>query len=210
MSKAVEFQKKKRRRRDRDATQKKLLDAAVRIFASHGYDGATTKTIAEEAGVAEALIQRYFEGKQGLLLALMKEFAVGETESCINLPPKAGSFEGEIKSLLNQAIVHCAEKKEYLRVAIPRAVVDRAVGKELAKFLETARAPTLAERLKQHIGSGISEGQDIEALSYALALSMISLGFLGQIVLKLDPKLLERIVASLSGAFAGTLTKKKN
>jgi AcrR family transcriptional regulator len=210
MSKAVVSQKKKRRRRDRDATQRKLLDAAVRRFASLGYDGATTKVIAEEAGVAEALIQRYFEGKQGLLLALMKDFAEGEAESCINLPPKAESFEGEIESLLNHAIVHCAEKKEYLKTAIPRAVVDRAVGKELAKFLETARAPTLAERLKQHIGNGISEGQDIEALSYALALSMISLGFFGQIVLKLDPKLLERIVASLSGAFSGALTKKKN
>lgn len=91
MSTAEDFPKEKKRKRDRDTTQQKLLDAAVQVFASYGYDGATTKAIAEKAGVAEALIQRYFEGKEGLLIALMKDFADSEVESCNNLPPKAES-----------------------------------------------------------------------------------------------------------------------
>ena len=210
MSTAEDFPKEKKRKRDRDATQRKLLDAAVQVFASYGYDGATTKAIAEKAGVAEALIQRYFEGKQGLLLALMKDFADSEVESCNNLPPKAESFEAEINNLLNQALSHCANKKEYISIAIPRAVVDRRIGEELANFLESARAPSLADRLKQHQADHtLSEDEDIEALAYGLALTMLSVGFFGQIVLKLDPELLKRIVTVLSRAFSGTMNGKK-
>ncbi len=196
--------KRKRRKRDKDGTQKKLMEAAVHLFASEGYDGATTKAVAEEAGVAEALIQRYFKGKQGLLMALMKDFAAGEIQSCIDLPPKAPSLEAEVQSILLHALTYCAEKKEYISVAIPRAVVDRSLGKELGKFLQTMRAPTLADRLKEHQREGsLSADADVEALSYALALSMLSVGFLGQIVMRLDPKTLNRLIKGFAKAFAG-------
>jgi AcrR family transcriptional regulator len=199
-------QKKKVRKRDRDGTEKKLLDAAVRIFASKGYDAATTKSIAEKAGVAEGLIMRYFGNKHGLLLALLKEFAIGEVESCNNLPPKEQNLELEVKNLLRDALNCGTEKKELVSIAIPRAVVDRTVGKELSKFLETMRAPSLARRLKEHSLAGeISETEDIEALSYALALTMMSLSFLGQIILRLDPQLTDRITTVIAKAFAGKL-----
>ena len=44
--------------------REQILHAALRCFAKHNYRGATTKRIAREAGVAEALIYRYFGSKQ--------------------------------------------------------------------------------------------------------------------------------------------------
>lgn len=46
-----------------------LLDSARRLFAARGYAGASTREIASEAGVNEALIFRHFGNKVGLFRA---------------------------------------------------------------------------------------------------------------------------------------------
>lgn len=52
--------------------RRQILIAAIRVFARGGFHGATTKEIAAEAGVAEALIYRYFESKQALFVEAMR------------------------------------------------------------------------------------------------------------------------------------------
>jgi AcrR family transcriptional regulator len=47
-----------------------ILDAAERLFGSHGYDGTSVRDIAHEAGVNVAMISYYFRSKEGLLEAL--------------------------------------------------------------------------------------------------------------------------------------------
>lgn len=47
----------------------------MRAFARHGYRGATTRGIATEAGVAEALLYRYFESKEALFVAAVDRTA---------------------------------------------------------------------------------------------------------------------------------------
>lgn len=49
-------------------TQEKVLIAAEKIFGSKGYHGSTTKEIAEEAGVSEGIIFKYFKTKRDLLI----------------------------------------------------------------------------------------------------------------------------------------------
>jgi len=46
-----------------------LLDSARTLFATRGYAGASTREIAEQAGVREALIFRHFGNKAGLFRA---------------------------------------------------------------------------------------------------------------------------------------------
>ena len=43
-----------------------ILDAAERVFAGSGYDGAALREIAENAGVAQGLIHYHFGNKSGL------------------------------------------------------------------------------------------------------------------------------------------------
>ncbi len=50
-----------------------LLDSARRLFAARGYAGASTREIATEAGVNEALIFRHFGNKVGLFRAAVVE-----------------------------------------------------------------------------------------------------------------------------------------
>jgi TetR/AcrR family transcriptional regulator len=48
-------------------TEQRILDAALKVFASEGYTGATTRRIAEEANVAEVTLFRKFQSKENLL-----------------------------------------------------------------------------------------------------------------------------------------------
>ena len=60
------------RRRDAQATRAAILAAGKSQFARLGYDSATLREIAAEAGVDVALIKRYFGGKEGLFTEALK------------------------------------------------------------------------------------------------------------------------------------------
>jgi len=47
-------------------TRQKLCEAAIELFSSEGYDGVTTKKIAEVAGVSEMTLFRHFGSKNNL------------------------------------------------------------------------------------------------------------------------------------------------
>ncbi len=53
----------------RDATRRRLLDAANRLFRERGFDPTTTAAIAAEAGVTERTFFRYFPAKADVLVA---------------------------------------------------------------------------------------------------------------------------------------------
>ena len=49
-----------------EATRAAILDAAERVFANHGFDGATVRCIAEAAAVNQGLIHYHFDSKERL------------------------------------------------------------------------------------------------------------------------------------------------
>jgi len=59
----------KRARLTGDARRQQILRAAAKVFSQHGFEGARTKQIADEGGMAEAMIYRHFESKEELFAA---------------------------------------------------------------------------------------------------------------------------------------------
>jgi TetR/AcrR family transcriptional regulator, regulator of cefoperazone and chloramphenicol sensitivity len=55
-----------------DAKRMKIVEAALRVFGENGYERASTRQIAMEAGVNPPALQYYFDGKEGLHLACGK------------------------------------------------------------------------------------------------------------------------------------------
>lgn len=51
----------------------KIERAALKLFVSEGVDAATTREIADEAGVSEGALYRHYKGKDELALALFME-----------------------------------------------------------------------------------------------------------------------------------------
>lgn len=56
-----------------DETEQKILDAAMNVFSENGYEGATTRRIAEKAGVNEVTLFRKFQSKENILQDLIAE-----------------------------------------------------------------------------------------------------------------------------------------
>jgi len=49
-------------------TRTRILSAALRLFASQGFDGTTTRDLAQAAGVAEGTLFRHFANKKAILI----------------------------------------------------------------------------------------------------------------------------------------------
>ena len=58
-----------RRARRSDATRLAILDAARERFAADGYDRATIRAIAKDAGIDPSMVMRYYGSKEGLFAA---------------------------------------------------------------------------------------------------------------------------------------------
>ncbi|MBD9651235.1 CerR family C-terminal domain-containing protein [Ensifer sp. ENS09] len=58
-----------------DATREKLLTSSIDVFGRYGFDGATTRMLAETAGVNLQAIPYYFGGKEGLYIAAAEHLA---------------------------------------------------------------------------------------------------------------------------------------
>jgi TetR/AcrR family transcriptional regulator, regulator of cefoperazone and chloramphenicol sensitivity len=58
-----------------EETRGRVLDAALELFAASGFEGASTRTIAERAGVNLPAIQYYFGSKEGLYRAVVEQFS---------------------------------------------------------------------------------------------------------------------------------------
>ena len=49
-------------------TRTRILQAALHLFARQGYDGTTTKDLANAANVAEGTLFRHFANKKAILI----------------------------------------------------------------------------------------------------------------------------------------------
>lgn len=55
-----------------ERTKERILRAAERLFAEHGYDGVSVRDLGAAAGVQIALISYYFKSKEGLYRAVFQ------------------------------------------------------------------------------------------------------------------------------------------
>src|SRR5882724_8443862 len=88
----------------RGSARQRLLDAATRIFARDGLNGATTRAIARQAGVNEVTLFRLFQSKENLLAAVVGcTFDENKTDSRPALPSDTGGLR---KDLANYASLY--------------------------------------------------------------------------------------------------------
>ena len=70
-----------------DDHRQRILHAAARVYAQHGWRGATTRRIAVEAGVNEVTLFRQFGSKDALLDLMMRECARVEQDATFPQEP---------------------------------------------------------------------------------------------------------------------------
>lgn len=165
------------KKRDREATQSKLLKAGLEIFSKFGYDAATTQMVAKKAGVNEALISRYFKGKSGLLTALLIGFIQESESSKVNGYPAGQTIEEEIRNFLTFAFEHDLKYRDFLRVAIHRGAVDAKLRKDAQKHLSMEGHPYIAQRLEGFRKKGMI-APDLDLMELTQVILNHSIGFM--------------------------------
>jgi AcrR family transcriptional regulator len=169
--------------RNRATREGALLSAAGRLFASRGYESTTTREIAAEAGCAEGLIHRYFQGKAGLLLALIQSRMSQEVADLNERLPLALTLEDEILHLVEFELERMWTERDFFRVLIPRAILDPALGPIMRRLGPTRRAKAIAERLRSFPEAQLLSDEQIEALADSVGLLGFMFGFMRPVVL---------------------------
>ena len=162
-----------RGRHDKGGRQRALVAAAISAFAERGFDGSTTREVAERAGCSEGLIHRYFGGKQGLLVAVLEQCA----DAVLNaLPATHADLEEDIRAFVLAALDRMWNERDTMRVTVSRSLIDPRIGAEVGRLFCVAQGAALEERLEQHRAVGRVRG---DADLTAVAQAVIGLAFNG-------------------------------
>src|SRR4029079_7251189 len=78
-----------------------VLDAAERLIAEHGYEGATVSARVREAGIPASSIYHYFGSKEGVLLAVMERGAERFFDELPVADRRVGSQRDHLRALLD-------------------------------------------------------------------------------------------------------------
>jgi AcrR family transcriptional regulator len=168
--------------RSRSGKQKALISAATSLFAQRGYEATTTREIAMRAGCAEGLIHRYFGGKSGLLLDIVRQHVAADKATRIERPASA-TLEAEIRKLMDWQLDHLWTEREFLRVAFSCAILHPRLGKLLGKYMP-ARTELIAQRLRRYWNRRFSNDDDIELLARSLISLSFDFGFMRPTILR--------------------------
>jgi AcrR family transcriptional regulator len=79
-----------------NSTHQRILDAAYRVCAERGLHGATTREIADEAGVNEVTLFRHFGNKEKLIATLFERSVAAQMESLSEFEPDINDLESDL------------------------------------------------------------------------------------------------------------------
>ena len=94
-------------------TRERILQAAARVYAQHGFRGATTRLIAIEAGVNEVSLFRTFGSKAALFEAMMQSHAASLPVP--TLPDVPGDAQSELTAWCAALLAHMRQWRSIIR-----------------------------------------------------------------------------------------------
>lgn len=115
---------KEPRQKNRPEAEARLIQAAKEVFAEQGYDGATTRMVAEKSGVNLALITRYFGNKHGLLLAVIEHEGAAAFARPLPYPPQDTVLE-ECLAYADATLRSHLSHEELFRIVIVQTLTNR-------------------------------------------------------------------------------------
>ena len=141
-----------------DERRKQILSVAIKLFSRYGFSGTTTKRIAQEAGVSEAMVFRHFATKSDLYDAIL------DHKACEAGAPNPFIWVGDAMSkkddrevfyrLAIGALCHHEQDREFMRLLFHSALE----GHELADMFVNQNIVPLYEFLGAYISQRQKEG----------------------------------------------------
>jgi AcrR family transcriptional regulator len=169
------------KKRNREESTRRILQAGLDVFSKVGYDAATTKMIAQQSGLNESLIQRYFQSKHNLLIEVIQlSFEAMHNES--PYPPADTPREEILRFLLHKLQVD-AQRIDFSRVILSRLMVDPKLRTDLEKQKKTDLMQFFRKRLEAFQNKGMIRADiQINLLIETIFSYSMSIGVLDRIL----------------------------
>jgi AcrR family transcriptional regulator len=161
-------------------TRQRIIDAAAEIGGKVGFAKATTKAIAEAAGVNEVTLFRHFGTKENLFSAAIEQYGGPAMAPAIEAQ-LTGDFRQDMMTLGSLLMNVLLERQEMLRLLLCESAHIPEVRTVVARNPRELRK-MIARYLQSHMEKGTIEDQHPEALaqafmgmffSYAISLHML-------------------------------------
>lgn len=138
----------------REESRARIVAAALRRFAALGYERATIKAIADEAGISQGLIYAHFSSKAELLQAIFDQ-SMADVRASFDVAAEASSPARRIEGLLRGSFELLSQNADFWRLSYslrmqPGVLEDlgpdldawtRTILGTLEEFLRDAGAP---------------------------------------------------------------------
>lgn len=172
-----------------ERTLRKILDAARDEFGERGFSESTIVGITQRAGVALGTFYTYFDSKEALFQALVRDMS-GQVRDHVApaLRNSADALDGEARAL--EAFLWFArEHRHVYRIIDEAEFVDPRAYREHYETTATRIAGRLAAaRENGEIAPGLSD-DELEILSWAMMGANVFLGLRFAVWSSTDPKL---------------------
>ena len=152
-------------------TRQRLLQAAARVFAEKGYSGATTRAIAEAAGLSELTLFRHFGSKKNLFMTVVKHGSA--------LPGLQAAIEGELSGNLRQDLNLIGN--HFLQTIIQQRKAILMTLSEAGRLPEVRQATQAVPDQQRKVLAGYLESQIQAGRLQARDPSLLAQAFLGML-----------------------------
>ena len=133
------------------ATRQRILEAAGQLFASNGFDAATTRDIADAAGVASGTVFNYFATKEAILASLAAEAAAGAHIEFEGGSEGTESLEEDLFAFAAAGLRKLKPLRKHLAVLFETTLHPlAAVSSDESQSLRVAHLETVARLAKKH------------------------------------------------------------
>lgn len=158
----------------KEQRQRQIMDAALILFSKKGYDNTTINNIATEANISHGLFYHYFNNKDDVLDALLKD----ETETFTVLHQIFGSDDNSPNVIMKQALTYIVSGLSNRKDKLFAHQINLLLSIEEQKSLKKMREKVMAKGGKSPfdiLNEIISKGQvqgvfRDDVLSYDLTL----------------------------------------
>jgi AcrR family transcriptional regulator len=153
-------------------SRERILEAAARVYAKHGFKGATTRLIAIEAGVNEVTLFRTFGSKGALLEAVLIQHM--SHHAPVALPDEPHEPLAEVTAFVRIKLEHITAMRPLL-IHTMGEMEERAEAREFACRGRHHVHDTITAYLRKLKDLGIAAADaDIEAAAAMLTGAVIS------------------------------------
>lgn len=123
------------------ARRTQILDAATRVFASKGFNRATIRDVARDAGVADGTIYNYFANKTDLLFGLLDRLNDTERRPASLAQASEAPLEDFFRAYMRERVEALWSNADLFRAVLPELLANPDLR---ARYYDEVIAPTMA------------------------------------------------------------------